>query len=365
MATPGFNLSDHPHRRYNPLAREWVLVSPHRTKRPWQGQTEQPAPETRPAYDPTCYLCPGNTRAEGASNPQYASTFVFTNDFAALLPDTPPGELAHGAEERAPLLLARSERGTCRVVCFSPRHDLTLAELSNAALADVVDVWAAQYEELGAMPQIGYVQVFENRGAMMGASNPHPHGQIWATEHMPLTIAREQESQADYLAQHGRSLLADYLALELADGARLVVENEHFVALAPFWAVWPFETMVVSRRHVGAIVDLDAGERRGLADILRRLTTRYDNLFKVSFPYSMGFHQRPTDGQPHPEWHLHAHFYPPLLRSATVRKFMVGFELLAEPQRDITAEQAAERLRALPETHYRQAAGGSSDVPNH
>jgi UDPglucose--hexose-1-phosphate uridylyltransferase len=356
MDMQGFNLSDHPHRRYNPLAREWVLVSPHRTKRPWQGQTEQPAPDERPAYDPTCYLCPSNTRAEGAANPHYERTFVFTNDFAALLPDTPPGEATAGAggAEHSPLLLARSERGTCRVVCFSPRHNLTLAEMATEDLAAVVDVWAEQYQELGAMEQIGYVQIFENRGAMMGASNPHPHGQIWATEHLPLTVEREQDSQVEYLARHGRSLLADYLALELEDGARTVVENEHFVALVPFWAVWPFETLVVSRRHVGALVDLEPAERVALADILRRLTTRYDNLFQVSFPYSMGFHQRPTDGQEHPEWHLHAHFYPPLLRSATVRKFMVGFELLAEPQRDITPEQAAERLRGLSETHYRK-----------
>ena len=349
-----FNLSDHPHRRYNPLTREWVLVSPHRTKRPWQGQVEQPAPDERPTYDPTCYLCPGNARAGGATNPRYERTFVFTNDFAALLPDTPAGELEHSSE----LIRARSERGTCRVVCFSPRHDLTLAEMRTEDIAAVVDVWAEQYEELGAMPQIGHVQIFENRGAMMGASNPHPHGQIWATEHLPLTVEREQESQAGYLARHGRSLLADYLALELADGARVVCENEHFVALVPFWAVWPFETLVISRRHVGAIVDLDPAERTGLADILRRLTTRYDNLFQTSFPYSMGFHQRPTDGREHPEWHLHAHFYPPLLRSATVRKFMVGFELLAEPQRDITPEQAAERLRSLSEVHYR--AGGAA-----
>jgi UDPglucose--hexose-1-phosphate uridylyltransferase len=357
MEPQDFTLSDHPHRRYNPLAREWVLVSPHRTKRPWQGQTEQPARDERPVYDPSCYLCPGNTRAEGAVNPGYEQTFVFTNDFAALLPDTPPGEIAHATPDGSPLLLARSERGTSRVVCFSPRHDLTLAEMTTAELAPVVDVWAAQYDELGALPQIGYVQVFENRGAMMGASNPHPHGQIWATEHLPLTIEREQQSQSEYFETTGRTLLADYLALEAADGARLVVENEHFVALVPFWAVWPFETMVVSRRPVGAITDLEAVERTALADILRRLTTRYDNLFQVSFPYSMGFHQRPTDGQPHPEWHLHAHFYPPLLRSATVRKFMVGFELLAEAQRDITAEQAAERLRALPETHYRHSSG--------
>ncbi|MFN8505645.1 UDP-glucose--hexose-1-phosphate uridylyltransferase [Kouleothrix sp.] len=351
-----FNLSNHPHRRYNPLSQEWVLVSPHRTQRPWQGQVEQTAPEQRPAYDPACYLCPGNERAGGLHNPQYEHTFVFTNDFAALLPDTPAGEFARGAEGAdTPLLRAVSERGTCRVVCFSPRHDLTLAEMDVAALASVVDIWVAQYQELGALPQIGYVQIFENRGAMMGASNPHPHGQIWATEHLPLNVAREQAAQAEYYAAHGRTLLGDYLAIEEGDGARLVVANDHFVALVPFWAVWPFETLVISRRPVGALPDLTAAERAGLADILRSLTTRYDNLFNVSFPYSMGFHQRPTDGQEHPEWHLHAHFYPPLLRSATVRKFMVGFELLAEAQRDITAESAAARLRELPALHYRAA----------
>jgi UDPglucose--hexose-1-phosphate uridylyltransferase len=258
-----------------------------------------------------------------------------------------------GEGSAEPLLRAVSERGTSRVVCFSPRHDLTLAEMDLPSLARVVDVWVEQYGDLGANPLINYVQIFENRGAMMGASNPHPHGQIWATEHLPLNVAREQDAQAEYYAANGRTLLADYLALELEDGARIVVTNEHFVALVPFWAVWPFETLVISRRPAGALPDLGTDERASLADILRSLTTRYDNLFQVSFPYSMGFHQRPTDGSPYPELHLHAHFYPPLLRSATVRKFMVGFELLAEPQRDITAESAAERLRSLPAKHYR------------
>lgn len=352
-----FSLTDHPHRRFNPLTREWVLVSPHRTKRPWQGQVEQPPQEQRPPYDPTCYLCPGNARANGAINPQYEHTFVFTNDFSALLPDIASGEYASSdgqpGDAAPPLLYARSERGICRVVCFSPRHDLTLAEMDVSAIARVVDVWAQEYEELGALPFIGYVQIFENRGAMMGASNPHPHGQIWATERLPLTIMREDVAQRDYLAATGRSLLADYLTLELQREERLVCVNDHFVALVPFWAVWPFETMIISRRHVGALSDLTPEERAGLADILKRLTTRYDNLFQITFPYSLGFHQRPTDGAPHPAWHLHAHAYPPLLRSATVRKFMVGFELLAEAQRDITPEQAAERLRALPERHYR------------
>lgn len=337
-----FMLSDHPHRRYNPLADEWVLVSPHRTKRPWQGQIEAPPAETRPSYDPTCYLCPGNLRAGGDRNPDYQTTFVFDNDFAALLPDSPPGSFARGE-----LLRAQSTRGVCRVVCFSPRHDLTLAGLDLATLRAVVDTWAAQVEELGALPQIGYVQVFENRGAMMGASNPHPHGQIWSTEHPPVHVAREQATQAAYYARHGRTLLADYLALELEEETRLVAANEHFVALTPFWAVWPFETIVISRRPLPALPDLAASERDGLAALLKQLAAGYDRLFATSFPYSMGFHQQPSDGAAHPEWHLHAHFYPPLLRSATVRKFMVGFEMLAEPQRDITPEQAAERLREV------------------
>jgi len=345
-----FDLSNQPHRRYNPLSREWVLVSPHRTQRPWQGQVERSAPEQRPAYDPQCYLCPGNARAGGAVNPSYEQTFVFTNDYAALLPDTPQGTF-----DRDGLLHAERACGTCRVVCFSPRHDLTIAEMDASALRLVVDTWVAQYEELGAQSWINYMQIFENRGAMMGASNPHPHGQIWATSYLPQHVAREQNTQRDYYAANGRTLLTDYLALELAEGARIVCENEHFVALVPFWAVWPFETLLISRRPIGALPDLLADERAGLAGILKRLTTRYDNLFEVSFSYSMGFHQRPTDGEAHPEWHLHAHFYPPLLRSATVRKFMVGFEMLGEAQRDITAEQAAERLRAQSERHYRSA----------
>jgi UDPglucose--hexose-1-phosphate uridylyltransferase len=280
-------------------------------------------------------------------NPNYWHTFVFTNDFAALLPETPPGEYDVDG-----LLRAQSEPGTCRVVCFSPRHDLTLAQMDQGSLCRVVDAWVEQYEELGAMPSINYVQIFENRGAMMGASNPHPHGQIWATSHLPLLVAREQEAQLDHYERHGRTLLGDYLAIELELGTRVVAQNEHFAALVPFWAVWPFETMLIGRRPVAALPDLSTEERAGLADILKQVTTRYDNLFRVSFPYSMGFHMRPTDGEAHPEWHLHAHFYPPLLRSATVRKFMVGYELLAEPQRDITPESAAERLRELPAEHY-------------
>ena len=338
-----------PHRRRNPLTGDWLLVSPQRTARPWQGQVEKVPPEQRPAYDPNCYLCPGNERAGGARNPNYTGTFVFENDFAALRPSTPQAALASGVDEKPPLLLAESERGICRVVCFSPRHDLTLADMELPDIRRVVDTWSDQYLELGGLPWVSHVQIFENRGAMMGASNPHPHGQIWANERLPNEPGKELREQRVYADTAGSCLLCDYLALELRDGQRIVCQNDHFVVLVPFWAVWPFETLVLPRAHHGAIPDLGPEGRDGLAGILRRLTQRYNHLFDVSFPYSMGFHQRPTDGASYAEWHLHAHFYPPLLRSATVRKFMVGYEMLGQPQRDITPESAAERLRSLPE----------------
>jgi UDPglucose--hexose-1-phosphate uridylyltransferase len=336
-----------PHRRLNSLTGEWVLVSPHRTERPWQGQVERSPRPAAVEYDPSCYLCPGNSRAGGAQNPQYTSTFVFTNDFAALEPDAPKVHV-----NESDLLVAHSERGTCRVLCFSPRHDLTLAGMERPAIRTVVDLWANQYAELGARPEINSVIIFENRGEMMGASHPHPHGQIWANATLPNEPQKEQNAQSHYSEQHHGCLLCNYLALESRESERIICENETFVALVPFWAVWPFEVLVLSKRHTRDLVSLEAHERDGLADILKRTATRYDNLFETFFPYSMGFHQAPTDGTPHPEWHLHAHFYPPLLRSATVRKFMVGYEMLGTPQRDITPESAAERLRSLSETHF-------------
>jgi UDPglucose--hexose-1-phosphate uridylyltransferase len=331
-----------PHRRWNPLRREWMLVSPQRTQRPWQGQTETVAQPVALKYDPSCYLCPGNVRANGERTPQYESTYVFENDFAALNLDGEAGTLdADGAG----LLKASTERGVCRVVCFDPRHDLTLATMDQGQVSRVVETWVAQAAELGAREDIRYVQIFENRGAMMGASNPHPHGQIWATEHIPNESMAELGSQRTYFAEHGEPLLAAYLRMELAAGERIVLENESWVALVPFWAVWPFETMLLPRRAVSSFAELTENERDGLAALLKDLTTGYNRVFEVPFPYSMGFHPAPCDGEEHAEWVLHAHFYPPLLRSATVRKFMVGFELLGSPQRDITAETAAEILR--------------------
>ena len=331
-----------PHRRWNALKREWVIVSPHRTQRPWQGQTETPAKETTLAYDPTCYLCPGNTRANGEVTPQYPSTFVFTNDFAALMPG---GEVGTVDADGTGILKATTETGICRVLCFDPRHDLTLATMSVEGIERVVEMWAEQAAELGAKPEIGYVQIFENRGAMMGASNPHPHGQIWATEHVPNEPLAELASQTEYLKTNGKPLLAAYLELELKQGERVVAENDTWVALVPFWAVWPFETILLPKTSVARFEDLSAGQRAGLAAMLKTVTAGYNRVFDTPFPYSMGFHPAPCDGEAHPEWTLHAHFFPPLLRSATVRKFMVGFELLGSPQRDITPELAAQTLR--------------------
>jgi UDPglucose--hexose-1-phosphate uridylyltransferase len=329
-----------PHRRRNLLTGEWVLVSPQRTMRPWQGQVEALEAEGRSAHDPDCYLCPGNERAGGARTPEYRSTYVFDNDFPALLPDAAPVVPA----DPSGFLVVEPERGICRVVCYSPRHDLTLGEMDLDAVVGVVDTWTDQYRELAALEWVTNVLVFENRGSMMGASNPHPHGQIWADERLPNEVAKELDRQRAHLAAEGACLLCRYVELERKRSERVVDENDAFLAVVPHWAVWPFETLVLAKAHHGALPDLSDGERTDLADLLGRLARRYDRLFGVTFPYSMGLHQRPTDGEPHPEWHLHAHVYPPLLRSATVRKFMVGYELLAQPQRDLTPEAAAARL---------------------
>jgi len=344
-----------PHRRWNPLRQSWVMVSPHRTERPWQGEVGQNSAPSGSCHDSQCYLCPGNARAGGAINPTYEGIFTFVNDYAALLPAAPAAQVsaAPAAENpTSPLLVAEPIRGLCKVLCFHPEHSLTLARMTKPEIRAVVDAWTHESMELGDLDWIQYVQIFENRGAMMGASNPHPHGQIWATGFVPDEPAAETVAQLEHLTRTGCCLLCDYLAAERAAGERVIFENDHFTAVTPWWAVWPFEVLLLSRRHLGALPELTSDERDGLADALKRLTTRYDNLFTTSFPYSMGFHQSPTDTDEHPEWHFHAHFYPPLLRSATVRKFMVGFEMLGMPQRDITAEDAAQRLRACSEEHF-------------
>ena len=355
-------MTDRPHRRFNPLRGEWVIVSAGRNARPWQGRVETPEPAQPPQYDATCYLCPGNERAHGVRNPRYASTFAFDNDFPALARDSEPEPPTSDSRLPTPdsrLLLARPERGLCRVLCFSPRHDLTLPRMETPEIRQVIELWAEEYAAAAALPWAGYAMAFENRGTQMGASNPHPHGQFWATESVPNEPARERLAFDEYRAAHGRCLLCEYLQREAQQAERLVCGNDHFVALVPFWAMWPFETLVVARRHLAAIEALDNVERDALADVLKRLTTRYDNLFETPFPYSMGVHQQPMRDAGH-DWHLHLHFYPPLLRSATIRKFMVGFEMLGSPQRDFSPEDAAARLQAAGETHYQTRAGAEA-----
>ena len=339
-------LSEYSHRRYNPLTGEWVQVSPHRTKRPWQGQEESAESKRRLPYEESCYLCPGNQRANGEVNPNYKSTFSFQNDFAAIQEDIEAFDYEEG------LLRAKSEKGICKVICFSPRHDLTLAEMSIDQILPVIELWQEEYRDLGSHAFINHVQVFENKGEVMGCSNPHPHGQIWAQESVPVEAEKKSNHQRQYYQKKGRPLLADYVDQELSKGERILFENADMVVLVPYWAVWPFEAMILPKRSAPNILDLDGKECRSFAEAISWLTIRYDNLFETSFPYSSGIHQAPTDGALHPEWTWHMSFYPPLLRSATVKKFMVGYEMFANPQRDITPEQAADRLRALSGLHY-------------
>ena len=343
------NLDTMPHRRFNPLTGEWVLVSPHRNKRPWTGQEETPDTTTPPEYDPDCYLCPGNTRVEGTVNPNYTNTFVFTNDFAALLPEYYSTTRSSTDNE---LLRAEPETGICKVICYSPRHDQTIARMDRLQIVQVIATWQKEYHDLGSLENINHVQIFENRGLAMGCSNPHPHGQIWANSTIPTIPACESRQLLEYLQKNSSCLLCDYLSRELLEDRRILFSNSSFVALVPFWAVWPFETMILPRRHASSIVSLTAEETLDLADIIAQLTICYDNLFKTSFPYSMGIHQQPTNRNHHDFWHYHIHYFPPLLRSQKVKKHMVGYEMLAMAQRDLTAEMAAEKLRSLPTTHY-------------
>lgn len=337
-----FSIKEHPHKRLNILTSEWVLVSPHRSKRPWQGKTESLPSFQRAQYERDCYLCPGNKRSDGTTNPAFKGVYAFTNDFSALLKDTPSG-IYH----KSTVLRAKSEAGICRVIVFNERHDLTLSQLNIEEIKKVIDTWCDEYELLSADPSIKYIQIFENKGEMMGCSNPHPHGQIWAQSSLPQEIVKETQQQEIYRDIYNGDLLFDYLHLELQLNERVIEDNEHFACVVPFWAIWPYETMIISKRIIQHITQFTSEEKYAFADVLKKITTRYDNLFNISFPYSAGIHQAPVNSGDHAEWHWHMHFYPPLLRSATVKKFMVGYEMLASPQRDITPEWAAEKLKTV------------------
>ncbi|KAK9370579.1 galactose-1-phosphate uridyl transferase [Lipomyces kononenkoae] len=353
--TGTFDFNNNSHRRYNPLSDSWVLVSPHRTQRPWQGQQEKTSSDSLPDYDATCYLCPGNTRATGPVNPKYESTFVFVNDYAAVKVDQPPYEPSESDKDmKSRLLKAQGTRGTCFVICFSPKHNVTLPLMRVPEIEYVLDTWTSLYYKMKTETPFRYLQIFENKGAVMGCSNPHPHCQAWCTESLPFEPAQEFRSLRSYTAKHGTCLLCDYASVEQQEASRIVLQNDSFMALVPFWAVWPFETMILAQSHTASLLDFTPKQKNDLADLMQKLTIRYDNLFQTSFPYSMGLHQAPINpvADEVDLSHFHMHFYPPLLRGATVRKFLVGFEMLGEPQRDLTAEQAADRIRAVDEVHY-------------
>ncbi len=343
------NYSDFPHRRYNPLTGEWVKVSPHRTKRPWNGQTEETGTELLPEYEKSCYLCPGNERAGGSRNPDYKGVYVFNNDYAALLPETEFME-----ETVNDFIKGKTEKGICRVICYSDKHNITMARMSLKEIENIINIWKKEYTELSEHDFINHVQIFENKGAVMGCSNPHPHGQIWAEEFLPNIPHSEIYHQNKYSEKNKSCLLCDYIKYEIEQNERIIYRNRSFAAVVPYWAVWPFETMILPLRHITSINQLTESETADFADIFKKVTVKYDNLFKTSFPYSMGIHQSPTDGKDYSYTHMHVHFAPPLLRSATVKKFMVGYELMAMSQRDITPEKSAEVLKELPEVHYRE-----------
>ncbi len=338
---------EQPHRRKNPLTNEWVLVSPQRMKRPWQGRTEPLAENESPHYDPSCYLCPGNNRNNGQQNPEYTGVFIFDNDFPALLMD--------GSEKvwSAGLLEAKGDQGICRVVCFSPDHSKTLADMSVTDIRVVVAAWREEFERLAGVEGIRNIQIFENKGEILGCSNPHPHGQIWAETSVPIEIEKRLVTQNRFFKENGHSLLADYLRTEWELEERIISRNEHFTALVPFWATWPYEVMIIPHRYFPRITDMFDAELDDFSAILSEVTIRYDNLFRTSFPYSAGMMNAPVRTSGTEGWHFHYSFYPPLLRSATVRKFMVGYEMFANPQRDITAEYAARALREQPTVHYK------------
>lgn len=342
-----FNITEHAHRRLNILTGEWILVSPHRSKRPWLGKLESPKQIENTNYEEDCYLCPTNARADGTINPDYKGPFAFDNDFSALLSTTPQGD--YNLEG---LLVAQSELGKCKVICFSPDHSKTLPELSTEEIIGIIKMWQHEFEKLSKLDYVQYIQIFENKGEVMGCSNPHPHCQIWASSSIPIEVKKEIQQMQSYFIKNQKSLLSDYLKIELSRSERVILENDHFVVLVPFWAVWPFETIVISKRHVQNMLQFDDSELSSLAHIIRGLTIKYDNLFQTSFPYSAGIHQV-INADDEPGFHWHMHFYPPLLRSSSIKKFMVGYEMLASPQRDISAEFAAVQIRAASDTHYK------------